>query len=380
VTAPVAGETRRDAGFDALRAAVTLLVVLHHSAITYGALGGWYYREILPGPLADASLQTRLLIIFVTVNQAWFMGLFFLLAGYFTPGAVDRAGAWRYLKGRVCRLGVPLLVYGLLLGPVTIAMAGTARGHPFLTTLLNWWGRGRFEPGPLWFLLALLIFAIAYLLWRPAAARLFPRPLAFPSNTALAAGAILTGMAAFILRLAWPVGTQVWGLQPGYFASYTVLFAAGCQGARAGWLHAIPDRQRRARAVVAWLALPVLFLAYIVSPAVPALRATVLGDQDGLATIYAFWEPLVAWGFILSLINLFQRRFTSLGPIWSALSRRAYTIYIIHPPVLVAIALAWRGVAAPPLVKFAVTGAAACLASFWIAGLALRVPWIRRVV
>ena len=38
----------RNGGIDALRAAVTLLVVLHHTALTYGAIGGWYYQEIPP--------------------------------------------------------------------------------------------------------------------------------------------------------------------------------------------------------------------------------------------------------------------------------------------------------------------------------------------
>ena len=48
---------------------------------------------------------------------------------------------------------------------------------------------------------------------------------------------------------------------------------------------------------------------------------------------YAFWEPFVAWGVILGLLALFQRRFASLG-VWHRLGRRAYLIYIIHPPFL----------------------------------------------
>jgi hypothetical protein len=76
-----AGANGRNGGMDALRAAVTLLVVFHHTAITYGAIGGWYYKEIAPSNSPGALL----LILFCTVNQAWFMGLFFLLAGYYTP-------------------------------------------------------------------------------------------------------------------------------------------------------------------------------------------------------------------------------------------------------------------------------------------------------
>ena len=86
---PKPGMKARNGGIDALRAAVTLLVVFHHTAITYGAIGGWYYREIDP---STKSLGGIVLILFCTINQAWFMGLFFLLAGYYTPASYDRHG------------------------------------------------------------------------------------------------------------------------------------------------------------------------------------------------------------------------------------------------------------------------------------------------
>ena len=93
------------AGLDALRGALAVLVVLHHTAITYGAIGGWYYRELPP----DGGLASTLLVFFCTFNQAFFMGLFFLLAGYHTPAALARDGALRFLAGRGLRLGLPLL-------------------------------------------------------------------------------------------------------------------------------------------------------------------------------------------------------------------------------------------------------------------------------
>ncbi len=84
----------RNAGLDVLRAATTLLVVFHHTAITYGAIGGGFYKETL----TDRSFSSMLLVFFCTLNQAWFMGLFFLLAGYYTPAAVQAKGPLRYLR------------------------------------------------------------------------------------------------------------------------------------------------------------------------------------------------------------------------------------------------------------------------------------------
>jgi peptidoglycan/LPS O-acetylase OafA/YrhL len=66
----------RNSGLDALRASLTLLVIFHHCAITYGAIGGWYYHEVAP----EKSLASVVLVLFCTINQAYFMGLFFFLA------------------------------------------------------------------------------------------------------------------------------------------------------------------------------------------------------------------------------------------------------------------------------------------------------------
>lgn len=368
-----AAPAQRHAGFDALRGALALLVVLHHAAITYGAIGGWYYRERLP----DGSLASVLLVFFCTFNQAFFMGLFFLLAGYHTPAALARSGARRFLAGRGLRLGLPLLVYGLLLGPATVALARTARGQPFLPTLLALWRAGSFEIGPLWFALALLVFSALAALWpgdwrRPAPQTAAQRP--WPSDRALAVAALATGIAALALRQAWPVGSSVWGLQLGYFASYAVLFAFGCAAARPGWLMRLPAQRVRTWRRVALLALPVLPLVYLAQP------GTGPGSHRLQGIVYAFWEPAVAWGAIAVLLHRFRQAAGPRGALWPVLGRRAFTVYVLHPPVLVAVALAWRDVPAPALLKFAVTGTLSIALCLLLAGALLRLPLLRRVL
>ena len=117
-------------------------------------------------------------------------------------------------------------------------------GQPFWDSLLALRAGKMFVIGPLWFAEALLIFSAGALLWsvRPAARR-SGGPVAraidlthFPSNGVLALWALATGALAFTLRLVWPVGNDIWGLQLGYFASYLVLFAAGCWAADGRWL------------------------------------------------------------------------------------------------------------------------------------------------
>ncbi|WP_298257641.1 acyltransferase [Bradyrhizobium sp.] len=371
-----AGARERNGGIDALRAAVTLLVVLHHTALTYGAIGGWYYREIAP----SNSPGSLLLILFCTVNQAWFMGLFFLLAGYYTPAAQRRHGTAGFVSERLTRLGIPLLFYFLILSPVTVALASTAKGRSFGRAIAYLWGHGKFEPGPLWFVEALLIFAAVWLVWRSMRQSEAPATLPFPSDKALLAAALGTGLVAFLLRLVWPVGVNVAFLQLGYFASYIVLFSAGCVAAEQRWLERIPEVTKKRWLRIAWRVFPVFPIVVLLAPNMPWLQGHAEGGLNAEALTYAFWEPFIAWGFILGLLNLFQRRFDQLHGVWRRLARRAFLIYIIHPPVLVAVALTWRDVAAPALVKFPVTGSLACALCYVLAGLALRIAVVARIV
>ncbi len=357
----------RNAGIDALRASLILLVIFHHAAITYGAIGGWFYKEIAPSS-APSSL---ILILFCTYNQAFSMGLFFLIAGSLTPSAIARHGAREFLRERLLRLGAPLLVFILAIGPLTVALAETAHGTPFFGEL-GWLAQnGVIIPGPMWFVEALLIFSAAYVALRaPIGPARLERARPFPSNAVLAMCALGTGAAAFLLRLRWPPGADFLGLQFGYFASYVVLFAAGCLGAKGRWLENVPTKQ-----LLTWRR-----VSLVAAAAFPLVILATHPSNGAFAALYAFWEPLFAWGVILTLLVFFQRRFAALGPVWQKLARRAYLIYIIHPPILVGVSLAMRGLAAPALVKFALAGTAACALCFIAAGALLAIPVVRRVV
>lgn len=309
----------RNAGIDALRVGTTLLVVLHHTAITYGAMGGWYFKEVP----SDGSLSSMLLVFFCTFNQAWFMGLFFLLAGYYALPAVQAKGAWLYLRDRLRRLGIPLLVYGFVIGPATIALAQTAQDKPFVDSLTRLWRHGEFEKGPLWFAWALLIFAVGVVLWRVLGANRIDAGTErrFPTNAAMLAAALATGVVAFLLRLKWPVGTEVWGLQLGYFSSYVVLFITGFLAAAPRWLERLPALQVRTWRRIAWIALPVLPAVALLGQPLAGIQGRPEGGWSIPALVYALWEPFVAWGVVLVLLQRCQHRFRDLGPIGTRLAR-----------------------------------------------------------
>jgi peptidoglycan/LPS O-acetylase OafA/YrhL len=372
---------QREFYVDRLRSVLTAFVILHHTAITYGAIGGWFWQEIQP----NRSLSSMLLILFCTTNQAYFMGFFFLLAGYFTPASLERKGYARFLGDRFIRLGLPLLAFILILGPVTSAIVTAMQGQGFWPTIERLWEHKRIINGPLWFAQALLIFSLGYCAWRAVAgAKLsnavrIPKPV--PAYGWWLASAIGVGAAALAIRQFVPTGVNVFGLQLGYFATYIFLFAAGIAAWRYDWLRQLSLKQAWpwiVTLIVAWPAMPVA-----VAIARASRNASKLDFSGGFswpAIVYSLWEPFVAWGLIAAWLLFCRRYMNRESKLWTWLNRRAYAVYIIHPPVLVTVSMMLRGWVAPALVKFGVTGTLACVATWLLADPLVRMPGVRKVV
>src|ERR1700685_2372097 len=100
---------------DNLRVFLISLVVLHHSFITYGAPGGWYYKE--PTTHMGALIP---MTIFVSINQSFFMGFFFFLSALFIESSIAKKGTGKFVIDRLKRLGIPLIFYSLVLSPFMI--------------------------------------------------------------------------------------------------------------------------------------------------------------------------------------------------------------------------------------------------------------------
>lgn len=371
----------RELYIDRLRSVMTAFVILHHTAITYGAPGGWYYNELKP----SGTVSSLLLTFFVATNQAYFMGFFFLLAGYFTPPSLVRKGYARFLGDRFLRLGLPLLAFMFILGPATSALITAYEGKGFWSTIEYLWTHGIFGNGPLWFAQALLMFSIGYCAWRAVAGASLnqvertARPV--PGGLWWLVSAVAVGAAALAIRQVVPTGVNIIGLQLGYFASYTFLFALGIAAWRHDWLRRLEWRQARAwiiGLVFTWPLLPVgIFVARAMNG--PG-KSNFGGGLSWTAILYAMWEPFVAWGLIAAWLLLFRLRMNQDSAVWKWLNRRAYAVYIIHPPILVGISLLLHPWIAPALTKFCVTGALSCIACWLIADPLVRLPGLRRVV
>ena len=366
---------------DNLRWVMIVLVVSMHAAVTYSHLGSWYFMEDPKPGLGE----TIIFATYQTFLQAFFMGFLFFIAGYFVPDAFDRKGPRRFLRDRAIRLGLPTAVFMLVVQPLTVYFLLHDYFH-ITAPPLEGWGRYLLRPlkvlgssGPMWFTFALLIFCLIY----AAVRRLRPvRPAAgMITHAEVIRLALLMGACSFLVRIVQPQGTNILNMQLCYFSQYVLLFAAGIQARRRGWLMNVPagfGLRWMLTALIpgglAWF----VFVAWIVKN---NAIARVSGGLTIESAVMCFWEAFFCLGVSLGLIVLFRDHFNHQGRVARWLSDNCFATYMFHTPLLIAVTLLMRGYDAPKLVKFAWATLLGC-AITWLASSLIfrRIPLLRRIL
>jgi hypothetical protein len=379
---------------DNLRVFLTVLVVLHHLSIVYGASGSFAYVE----PGAD-DLTTILLTLFTTVNPPYFMGFFFLIAGYFAPGSYDRKGVGRFLRDRLARLGIPIVVYMFTLNPLLNYLLSRYVGGSTLSFAASYTeairNHVRYSLGvdQLWFVLVLLVFAIAYVLLRrllEALAASAPTRATRvagaqpPSNVAIAAFALGLGLVTFVVRIWLPIDrwvkVLVLYLEIAHFPQYVSLFALGIVAYRRDWLRTIPDRTGRLWLWIAVACIVLLPIIFIAGGVMEGKQDLFMGGVTWQAFVTAIWEGFLCVGMVVGLLVLFRRRFNTQGTLLRAMATSSYATYIVHGTVLVSLGLALGGVRLHHLLKYILVAPVAVAVSFLIGYGLKKLPLARRVL
>jgi glucan biosynthesis protein C len=370
---------------DNIRVFLTILVILHHTMIMYAGSGSFLYNEG-----RQDTLTAVLGSWFCAANQAYFMGFFLLIAAYFVPGSYDRKGAGQFLKDRLIRLGIPLLVYSWFISPLTW-MVITYVTQGYLLPLADYFPGVKFEgiigAGPLWFVEALLIFTVVYVAWRKIARPNAPIPPVqvdsrFPSSKAIALFAVLMGVAAFVVRLWLPMDWKIslLNLQIPFFVQYIALFIVGLIAYRRNWLVNLSDAMGKRWLVIA-IVLVLLFVPMALAGGALELGTEPFkGGWHWQALAYAMWESFVCVGMCIGLTYLFRRYGNQQGRVAKFLSPNAYTAYIIHAPIIVFTALALRNVEVYPLLKFGLAALIALPLCFMLSNLIRKLPYADRVL
>ena len=356
--------TAREHQWDWLRAFLMLLGIPYHAAMAYNARVLWDIQSP-----EKSEILTFLSGVLVTFR----MPAFFMVAGYFAAMMLERREPAPWLRGRIIRLGIPFLTGLVLLAPIQIAvidLESALLGASSMSTALDQVGRDLVHPGAnwvmhLWFLPALLAYSGILVLL--TAGRRFERVCRVIKQTegnwrtrprlALVFLIIATATWEVMIHLAHQDMLTRQGALPYLLAHgidpylrYLPFFLIGTV------LRASPDI-RQALVWTKGYGLPAFGVAAAILAA--ALRGAEASDW-GIA--YNALDGAAAILLSLFLIGIAERFWNRPEPRIDRIVDASFSIYLLHHPIIYALAALFILAEWPPVVEFLLI----CLTTFFL--------------
>jgi hypothetical protein len=362
---------------DNIKVLLTILVILHHTVIAYSSSEGWYYNE------ETSFLGARILsTVFISINQSFFMGYFFLLAAYFTNSSYSKKGVSKFIKDRLIRLGIPLIFYSFILTPfICYLVYYFTKAH---ITYFNYLSRydSWIDLGVTWFVAALLLFTLVYVAVKKIFNINFNKPLAAPSSGAIILFAAGLGVISFLVRIIFPVGwvLEPVGFQLGHFPQYIALFIIGLLASKNNWFEQLSEktgRQLKRSARLCLLLFPVFF---IIRYKLNTPLSWFSGGFHWQALLYAVWEQWIGISILTALLIRGKINWNATSILLTKASRSSFAVYIFHPLVTVIFMLALKNWAIDPAIKLLITAPLIVLGSFVLGSIILLIPGVKKIL
>jgi glucan biosynthesis protein C len=242
--------------------------------------------------------------------------------------------------------------------------------------------------GPMWFVAMLLIFDFGY----TARRMLTKNRTAYSMDNSSLPSYLLIGIfilvlagVSYLLRIVVPMGKEVLDFPTlAYLPQYLSLFTLGTVASRHNWFRNLPSSMGLVGFVTAMVAgvllFPLAFSGHLFSLELTPALANALGNGHWQSAVYTLWDSTFAVGICLGVITLFHSFFDGQGRFGRFLSQHSYTVYIIHIPIVVFLAIALRGIDLEPLLKFGVAAVIAVPPCFAIAYVFRKIPFAPRIL
>ena len=323
---------------DALRSVLMMLGIVLHTSQIYNPAQVWRV------PSNETTMLAGGLVHFIAQFR---MPAFFLVSGFFCAMTLQKYGSSLFVKIRMKRILIPLLVTGLLLNSIQSAilhLSGSVSFNPTSYFLEGGW------ISHLWFLVTLLAYfataAILYLVAKKQVKWLVQTSAA----TLMRIPMVLT------LTLLPLLSVAIFALSPLGFPLYSKLFFEIFSVYR--YVASLPffifgaviffnqGLLKEFSSVSMALLIPLTVIAFILlfwipwPSAVPDIIVTAV-------SVYA--ASLASWVMSAGLFQLFQLFFNKKSALWTFLSEASYTIYLFHHVIVITLGLIAVKLGLPPL-------------------------------
>jgi len=299
--------------------------------------------------------------------------LFFVMAGFFGAKLSYERGQREFLKNRLQRIGIPLVVFWVILAPLILAPFALIRldpGSHTFTGLMSWLisadARSHLHFFHLWFLFDLLIYygAVSLLIWLSRVARLSwgegslrkLGPL-YRSSWGLLVLVAVTAISLLPMKLGMLESSASFARPPSILFANVVFFLFG-------WGLYIRRDLVGQLATRSWVytSLGITFcVAHL------ACMDALLRGNDGFHIPSVVFAALSIWYFVHGIMGLFVRYSDKPRRAWRYIADSSYWCYLVHLPLVawLSILLAdWRIPAIPKYLIVLATTVVACLLTY----------------
>ena len=370
---------------DNIRTLLVTLVILLHVSIIYGPIEFWYYYE------GTVQTSTYILGFFISITQAFFMGLFFMISAYFIVPSYGRIKTGIYIKKRLKRLGIPLLFYTITIGPFLLYIkAFFVSGYKvnFFSFYYNYIIKNIIiETGPLWFIEVLLIFTLIFIAIIEIIKKIKNKKIItkkesqnFPENYRLYVFILILTVVTFISRLWFPIcGTAIGQLS--FFPQYILLFVFGIFAYINNWFEKITYRKAIFWFKTLTITAPLwLLILYLSGTFKEGTITKFVGGFHWQAFLYSLWESILCVSISICIIYFFREKLNFQNKFLKILSVSAYTVFIIHPLIIYPLAFLIRAYDLHPLIKFLTVSVIGLILSFLIGILVRKIPSFKKIL
>jgi peptidoglycan/LPS O-acetylase OafA/YrhL len=356
---------------DAVRVWAVALVFVVHVAEVFNPWDEWH---ITNGQRSRAAGEVALFA------APWVMPIIMLLAGVSAWYSLQRRGNGEYVRERVVRVLFPLIIGTLTLVPPQVYLERRLRGQ-FQGSFIEFYPHffqgiypnGNLSWHHLWFLAHLFLYSlIALPLFRGWLRRGGGRTMRWAARVSGAPGGILWLAIPLILER-----NLLWGLFPerhmlaSDWSNHALLFVAYVYGfvlAGTPWLGRAIDAQwprALATALIGTVGLSIGAWVGIVPTRIPPPYSL---EYLAFWTLYA----LGAWAWMVAILGMARRWLDGDSAVVRYGRRTGYTVYIVHQPIIVAVAYLVVQTSASVAWKFATIFVISGVATFLSAELLTR--------
>jgi glucan biosynthesis protein C len=174
---------------------------------------------------------------------------------------------------------------------------------------------------------------------------------------------------------------EPWHLELARFPQYIAMFAVGILAYRRNWLVRFSDAQAK---TWRWVALACIALLPALVVAAGALTGE-LDERGGgglnwLSLAYSVWEGFTCVAMVITVLAWFRRRYDHQGRLARTMSENCFAVYILHPLIIVPLALALSGIQLNLGLKFLLIAPLAVVLCYPFAYVVRKLPLFRSIL